>query len=45
MEWILGMEYWSGVEAEIGEAKVEWGAVAMCVCGQVLCHFVKVMDQ
>ena len=45
MEWSLGMAYWSGVEADFGEAKVEWGAVVMCVFGQVLCHFVIVMDQ
>ena len=47
-----GVESWSrvlegsiGVESDFGVAKVEWSAVVMCVCCQVLCNLVIVMDQ
>ena len=47
-----GVESWSGVlewsigvESDFGVAKEEKSAFVMCVCGQVLCTLVIVMDQ
>ena len=42
---MYSMEWSIGVESDFGAAKVEWSAVVMCVCGQVLCNLVIVMDQ
>ena len=33
------------MESYFGVAKVEWSAVVRCVCGQVLCNLVIVVDQ
>ena len=43
--WSGDLEQSIGVESDFGAAKVEWSAVVMCVCGQVLCYLVTVMDQ
>ena len=44
MELRLGAEHWSGVRFWSGKSGMECSC-DVCVCGQVLCNLVKVMDQ